>query len=82
MSVKKLPTVEQVESIIEQWGRFSVQDFARRFDLEEEVVEETVEYIRRLKRAADRKSIPAMVCFRNDRLESIVRCAGARHGFV
>jgi len=79
---KKLPTVQQVEEIMKDWGKFSVEEFAVRFQLEIEVIEATVEYLYKLKRTSDERSIPVIACYRNDKLESIVRCAGARHGFM
>ncbi|HAY39373.1 MAG TPA: hypothetical protein DCY53_08540 [Desulfobacteraceae bacterium] len=79
---KKLPTVEQVEEIMEDWGKFSVEEFAVRFQLEKEVIYATVEYLHKLKRTSDERSIPVLACYRNDKLESIVRCAGARHGYM
>jgi len=79
---KKLPTVEQVEKIMIDWGKFSVEEFAARFQLEKEVIEATVEYLHKLKRTSDERSIPVIACYRNDKLESIVRCAGARHGYI
>jgi hypothetical protein len=81
-ATKKLPTVEQVEEIMKNWGKFSVEEFAVRFQLEKEVIEATVEYLHKLKRTSDERSIPVMACYRNDKLESIVRCAGARHGYM
>jgi len=79
---KKLPTVEQVEEIMIDWGKFSVEEFAVRFQLEKEVIEATVEYLHKLKRTSDERSIPVIACYRDDKLESIVRCAGARHGYM
>jgi len=79
---KKLPTVQQVEEIMKDWGKFSVEEFAVRFQLEIEVIEATVEYLYKLKRTSDERSIPVIACYRNDKLESIVRCAGTRHGFM
>ena len=79
---KKLPTVEQVEEIMKDWGKFSVEEFADRFQLEKEVIEATVEYLHKLKRTSDERSIPVMACYRDDKLESIVRCAGAQHGYM
>jgi hypothetical protein len=79
---KKLPTVEQVEEIMIDWGKFSVEEFAVRFQLEKEVILATVEYLHKLKRTTDDRSIPVIACYRNDKLESIVRCAGARHGYM
>ncbi len=82
LASKKLPTVEQVEKIMKDWGKFSVEEFAVRFQLEKEVIEATVEYLHKLKRTSDERSIPVMACYRNDKLESIVRCAGAQHGYM
>jgi hypothetical protein len=82
LASKKLPTVEQVEEIMKDWGKFSVEEFADRFQLEKEVIEATVEYLHKLKRTSDKRSIPVMACYRNDKLESIVRCAGAQHGYM
>jgi hypothetical protein len=79
---KKLPTVEQVEAIMDDWGKFSVEEFAARFQLAGEVIEATIEYLRLLKRTSDPNTIPVMACYRDDTLESIVRCAGARRGFL
>jgi hypothetical protein len=79
---KKLPTVEQVEEIMKDWGKFTVEEFAVRFQLEKEIIEATVEYLHKLKRTSDKRSIPVVACYRNDKLESIVRCAGARHGYM
>jgi len=79
---KTLPTVEQVEEIMKDWGKFSVKEFAVRFQLEKEVIEATIEYLQKLKRTSDNSSIPVMACYRNDKIESIVKCAGARHGYM
>jgi hypothetical protein len=79
---KKLPTVEQVEALIDDWGKFSVEEFAVRFQLERDVIASTIEYLRLLKRTSDPNTIPVMACYRDDTLESIVRCAGARRGFL
>ena len=77
-----LPTVEQVEEIMKDWGKFSVDEFAIRFQLGKDVIEATVAYLRELKRISDDNSIPVMACYRDDKLESIVRCAGSRHGYI
>jgi hypothetical protein len=82
ISSKKLPTVEQVEEIMKDWGKFSVEEFAVRFQLEKDVIEATVAYLRKLKRTSDERSIPVMACYRNDKLESIIRCAGSKHGYM
>jgi len=79
---KKLPTVEQVEDIMKEWGKYSVEEFASRFRLDKEVIEATVEYLHKLKRVSNKRSISVMACYRNDQLESIVRCAGAQHGYM
>jgi hypothetical protein len=79
---RKLPTVEKVEAVIDDWGKFSVEAFAVRFQLEVEVIKATIEYLRLLKRISDPNAIPVMACYRDDTLESIVRCAGARRGFL
>jgi hypothetical protein len=79
---KELPTVEQVEDIMMDWGKFSVEEFAARFQLETDVIEATIAYLRKLKRTSDKSSISVMACYRSDKLESIVRCAGSRHGYV
>jgi len=79
---KKLPTVEQVEKIIDQWGKYSVEEIAKRFELENEVIEATIEYLRKLRRASGKRDISVMACYRNDQPESIVRCAGAQRGYM
>jgi hypothetical protein len=79
---KELPTVEQVEEIMKDWGKFTVDEFAIRFQLEKDVIEATVAYLRKLKRLSDEDSISVVACYRNDKLESIVRCAGSRHGYI
>ncbi len=78
---KKLPTVAQVEEIMQDWGKYTIDQFAERLALQKEIIETTVEYLHLLKRVSDEKSIPVMACFRNDNLESIVRCAGANRGY-
>ena len=82
LSGKKLPTVEQVEEIMKQWGKYSVEEFADRFELDREVIEATVAYLRKLKRTSNKRESSVMACYRNDQLESIVRCAGDKHGYV
>ena len=79
---KKLPTVEQVEEIMKEWGKYSVKEFADRFQLDKEIIEATIEYLRKLKRTSNKRDSSVMACYRNDQLESIVRCAGDKHGFV
>ena len=82
LSGKKLPTVEQVEEIMKQWGKYSVEEFADRLELDKEVIEATVAYLRKLKRTSNKRESSVMACYRNDQLESIVRCAGDKHGYV
>ena len=79
---KKLPTVEQVEIIMTEWGKNSVQEFARRLHLEEDVIKATIESLQRLKRMPNVHDTPVLSCYRNDTLDSIVRCAGSRHGYM
>ena len=79
---EKLPTVEQVEQIMADWGKFTIDEFAQKFSLTREVVEATITYIRQLRRASGIETIPVMACYRNDKLESIVRCAGSRHRYL
>jgi hypothetical protein len=78
---RTLPTVEQIETIIDEWGACSVADFAERFQLDKSVIEETVEHIRHLKRAVGKKEISPVACLRSDSLLSRVRCAGAHRGY-
>ena len=82
LSGKKLPTVEQVEEIMKEWGKYSVKEFADRFQLDKEIIEATIEYLRKLKRTSNKRDSSVMACYRNDQLESIVRCAGSRHGYM
>ncbi len=82
LSGKKLPTVEQVEEIMKEWGKHSVKEFADRFQLDEEIIEATLECLRKLKRTSHQRESTVMACYRNDQLESIVRCAGDKHGYV
>ena len=82
LSGKKLPTVEQVEEIMKEWGRYSVKEFADRFQLDQEIIVATIEYLGKLKRTSDKHESSVMACYRNDQLESIVRCAGDKHGYV
>jgi isochorismate hydrolase len=79
---KKLPTPEQVEWIITDWNNYTLDEFSESLGLEKAVVEETVRYLRRLKRGTDESQIPAVACYREDNLKSIVRCAGAKHGYI
>jgi hypothetical protein len=79
---KKLPTVEAVETIMAEYGATPIDEFAERFGLERVVVEATIDCLRRLRRISDGDAIPAISCYRDDNLESIVRCAGSKHGFV
>ena len=65
-----------------EWNNHTLDEFSATLGLEKEVVEETVKYLRRLKRVSNEKDIPAVACFREDNLKSIVRCAGAKHGYI
>ena len=79
---KKLPSVEQVETIIEEFGSCSIDDFARRFGLEQVVGEAVIDCLRRLRRLPEGAGAPAIACYRDDTIESIVRCAGSKHGYT
>ncbi len=79
---KKLPTVEQVEAIITDGGTTGIDALAKRFGLEPTVVEATLDCLRRLRRLPEGAAVPAIACYRDDSLESIVRCAGSKHGYV
>ncbi len=79
---KKLPTPEQVEWLMAEWNNYSLDEFSATLGLEKNVVEETVRYLRRLKRVSNENDIPDVACFREDNLKSIVRCAGAKHGYI
>jgi alpha-amylase/alpha-mannosidase (GH57 family) len=78
----KLPTTEQVEWMMAQWDNYSIDEFAKILELEKSVIEKTVSYLRQLKRSSGDNDIPAITCYRKDKLRSIVRCAGANHGYV
>ena len=71
----------QIETIMDEWGTRSTDEFAERLGLSREVVEEAVKYIRQLKRLEGQEEIMPVACLRSDRLLSIVRCAGARRGY-
>jgi len=79
---KKLPTIEQVETIIAEYGSRSVEEFADHFELEKVVVEATIESLKRLRRISGEETVPAIACYRDDNLDSIIRCAGSKHGYV
>jgi len=79
---KKLPTVEQVETMIANYGTTRVDVLAERFDLEPAVVQATLDCLRQLRRMPEGDAVPAIACYRNDSLESIVRCAGSKYGYV
>ena len=79
---KKLPTIEQVETMISGCGTASIDVLAERFGLEPTVVEATLACLRRLRRMPEGAAVPAMACYRDDNLESIVRCAGSKYGYV
>jgi hypothetical protein len=82
LSGKKLPTVEQVETMIANYGSTSVDVLAERFDLEPVVVQATLNCLRQLRRMPEGGAVPAIACYRDDSLESIVRCAGSKYGYV
>jgi hypothetical protein len=82
LSGKKLPTVEQVETMIANYGTTSVDILAERFDLEPVVVQATLDCLRQLRRMPEGDAVPAIACYRDDSLESIVRCAGSKYGYV
>ena len=79
---KKLPTVEQVEQMISGCGITSIDALADHFELEPIVVEATLDCLRRLRRMPEGAEVPAIACYRDDSLESIVRCAGSKYGYV
>ncbi len=79
---ERLPTIEQVETIMVEFGASTVDDFSERFALDRAVVEATIDCLRRLQRVPAGGAVPAIACFRDDTLESIVRCAGAKHGYM
>ena len=79
---KKLPTVEQVEQMIEGCGVTGIDALADHFGLEPVVVEATMDCLRRLRRMHEGAAVPAIACYRDDSLESIVRCAGSKYGYV
>ena len=82
LSGKKLPTVEQVETIMSEYGSATIDEFAERFGLERVVIEATIDCLRRLRRVSAGQATPAIACYRDDTLESIVRCAGANKGYA
>jgi hypothetical protein len=79
---KKLPTVEQVETMITDCGTSTIDGLAERFGRGPTVVEATLDCLRRLRRMTEGAAVPAIACYRDDTLESIVRCAGSKHGYV
>ena len=79
---KKLPTVEQVEQMISGCGISGIDALAEHFGLEPVVVEATLDCLRRLRRMPEGDEVPAIACYRDDSLESIVRCAGSKFGYV
>jgi len=79
---KKLPTVEQVEKMISGCGVTKIDALAEKFGLEPAVVEATLDCLRRLRRIPEGSAVPAIACYRDDSLESIVRCAGSKYGYV
>ena len=79
---KKLPTVEQVETIITEGTSTGIDVLADRFGLEPAVIEATLDCLRQLRRMPEDDAVPAIACYRDDSLESIVRCAGSKYGYV
>jgi hypothetical protein len=79
---KKLPTVDQVETMITEGGTTSIDVLAERFGLEPTIVKATLDCLRRLRRMPEGDSVPAIACYRDDSLESLVRCAGSKYGYV
>ena len=77
-----LPTTEQVEWIMAEWENYTLEEFSAKLGLDSYVVEETVKYLRKLKRISKGDDIPAVACFREDNIKSIVRCAGVKHGYI
>jgi hypothetical protein len=67
---------------MKEWGKYSAKEFADRFQLDKEIIEATIDYLRTLKRTSGKRESSVMACYRNDNLESIVRCAGDKHGYV
>ena len=78
----KLPTTEQVEWIMAEWDNYTLEEISNKLGLDKHIVEKTVTYLRRLKRVSRGNDIPVVACFREDNLKSIVRCAGAKHGYI
>ena len=78
----KLPTTEQVEWIMAEWENYSIDEFAKVLGLGKMVIEKTVRYLRQLERVSGDNGISAITCYRKDSLRSIVRCAGAKHGYM
>jgi len=79
---KKLPTIEQVETIITDGGTTGIDILAERLGLEQAIVKATLDCLRRLRRMPEGATVPAIACYRDDSLESIVRCAGSKYGYV
>ena len=82
LAEKKLPTVEQVETMISGCSTTRIDAISEQFGLEPTVVEATLDCLRRLRRMPEGAAVPAIACYRDDSLESIVRCAGSKHGYV
>ena len=83
MKQKRLPTLEQIEEILSTWDCCAPQDLARKFGLDIDVVEETICCLRRLKRSAvDVADLSEFLCPRDCTLEDLVKCVGARHGYI
>ena len=82
LAKENLPTIEQVETIMVEFGASTIDDFSKRFALDRTVIQATIDCLRRLKRVPAGGAVPSIACFRDDTLESIVRCAGAKHGYM
>jgi hypothetical protein len=79
---KKYPTADQVEVIMNEWYNHTIEEFAEDLDLDKGVVQNTVRYLRKLRRVSNVEPIPAFICPRKDHIKDIVRCVGAKHGLV
>ena len=53
-----------------------------RDDLAFVVVKAALDCLRQLRRMSEGSAVPAIACYRDDSLESIVRCAGSKFGYV
>ena len=62
--------------------KFSYFPLMSMIGLEQVVIEATIACLRRLRRMPEGVAAPAIACYRDDTIESIVRCAGSKHGYV